>query len=586
MDPSSTGEPLVCPDAAPPGHVGESDPACATVAQVGMFTPVVEWKKPAWAVNPGSAAIGMAPVVASLTDDNADGEIDELDVPDIVVVTFEPPVLRVVSGADGAEILSVTPPGLLGQSGVAVGDIDGDGAPEILANCDGSVIALAADGAMKWTSQKYTAEDVGSYGYSPPSISDMDGDGAPEIVFGRVILNNDGTQRGKGAHGKGGSLGFEGMAFAVDVDGDGTQEVVTGNSLYTPEGAAIWFNNQADGYPAVADFDADGTPEIVVVSDGHVRLQRSTDGGVLWDVPTSWRGGAPTIADFDGDGEPEVGVALANNYTVFNGDGTALWTAVTTDGSSAVTGSTVYDFEGDGIADVVYADEQHLWVFSGIDGTVKLSFAEHSSGTWFEYPLIADVDGDGQVEIVYVSQGLYNGITVLGDSDDSWRPGRRVWNQYNYHITNVNDDASIPANAALNWDTYNNFRSGDLSPNDGQAAPDLVLGEAEVCTLECTGDGLVLTFLLGNIGASALTAGATIEVLTTVNGVESAVDVIDWQDPLPEGTWADGFLYVLDPAGLEAIRLRVTANEEECDTANNELEIAGPFCRVGFTDRG
>ena len=157
---------------------------------------------------------------------------------------------------------------------------------------------------------------------------------------------------------------------------------------------------------------------------------------------------------------------------------------------------------------------------------------------------------------------------------------------HTYNITNVNDDASIPANAALNWDTYNNFRSGDLSPNDGQAAPDLVLGEAEVCTLECTGDGLVLTFLLGNIGASALTAGATIEVLTTVNGVESAVDVIDWQDPLPEGTWADGFLYVLDPAGLEAIRLRVTANEEECDTANNELEIAGPFCRVGFTDRG
>ena len=43
---------------------------------------------------------------------------------------------------------------------------------------------------------------------------------------------------------------------------------------------------------------------------------------------------------------------------------------------------------------------------------------------------------------------------------------------------------------------------------------------------------------------------------------------------------------MLDPAGLEAIRLRVTANEEECDTANNELEIAGPFCRVGFTDRG
>ena len=111
---------------------------------------------------------------------------------------------------------------------------------------------------------------------------------------------------------------------------------------------------------------------------------------------------------------------------------------------------------------------------------------------------------------MYVSQGVYSGITVIGDADKSWRPGRGVWNQYNYHITNVADDGTIPPDAALNWLNYNNFRSGDLSPTDGQAAPDLVLGEAELCALECAGDGLVLTFALGNAGASALTAGATI----------------------------------------------------------------------------
>jgi len=438
-DSSSTGQPLTCPDAAPPGHPGEMNPDCATVAQVGMFNPKVEWKKPSWITTPMSKSIGMAPAVASLTDDNADGTIDALDVPDIVVVTFEPPVLRAVSGADGAELFSVTPPGLLSQSGVAIGDIDSDGKPEVLAHCNGAVCALGNDGALKWTSQAFASDDVGGFGYSPPSISDMDGDGNPEIILGRVILHNDGTLRGKGLYGTGGSIDLEGMAFAVDVDADGVQELVVGNALYDPQGVAIWNTAQPDGYPAVADFDADGIAEIVVVSDGHVRLQTSDDGTVLWTQPTGWRGGPPTIADFDGDGEPEIGVALADKYTVFNGDGSALWTAVTVDGSSAVTGSTVYDFEGDGIADVVYADEQHLWVFSGLDGTVKLNFAEHSSGTWFEYPVIADVDGDGQVEIVYVSQGIYNGITVLGDADNSWRPGRNIWNQYNYHITNVID---------------------------------------------------------------------------------------------------------------------------------------------------
>ncbi len=433
---TSTGEPLMCPDVAPPAHDGPGDPSCATVVQVGMFTPQVEWKKPTWAANPSSKDIGMAPVVVSLTDDNADGKIDEQDVADIVVVTFSPAVLRAVSGADGAEIFSVTPPGLEFQSGVAAGDIDGDGVAEILANCTESVCAFDHDGAMKWKSMTFTSEDVGDYSYSPPAISDMDGDGAPEIVFGRVILNNDGTLRGKGMYGRGGSIGLEAMSFAVDVDADGTQEVVVGNALYTPDGAAIWQNGKTDGFPAVADFDGDSVPEIVVVSDGHLRLQTSTDGAVLWDVVTSWRGGPPTVADFDGDGEPEIGVAQANYYAVYNGDGTTLWSKPTVDGSSAVTGSTVYDFEGDGVSDVVYSDEQQLWVFSGVDGAVKLQFKEHSSGTWFEYPVIADVDDDGQVEIVYVSQGVYSGITVIGDADKSWRPGRGVWNQYNYHITN------------------------------------------------------------------------------------------------------------------------------------------------------
>ncbi len=105
-----------------------------------------------------------------------------------------------------------------------------------------------------------------------------------------------------------------------------------------------------------------------------------------------------------------------------------------------------------------------------------------------------------------------------------------------------------------------------------------MLGEAELCALECAGDGLVLTFALGNAGASALTAGATIELLVTVEGVESTLEVIDYPDPLPPATWSEGFLRVLDPAGLEQIRLRVTAGEEECDDTNNELVLPGPFC--------
>ena len=56
----------------------------------------------------------------------------------------------------------------------------------------------------------------------------------------------------------------------------------------------------------------------------------------------------------------------------------------------------------------------------------------------FEGP-IAVIDNDGQVEIVVTHNNLIqdaHGITVVGDQDQSWRPGRKIWNQHAYNITN------------------------------------------------------------------------------------------------------------------------------------------------------
>ena len=139
------------------------------------------------------------------------------------------------------------------------------------------------------------------------------------------------------------------MSFAVDLDGDGEQEVIVGDALYNVAGGAKWNNGLPDGFPAIVDLELDGQPEIVVV--------------------------------YDGDGLPEIGVAGGSKYSVFDSDGAVLWSVATQDASSAITGSSVYDFEGDGVADVVYGDEINLYGFSGNDGTVKLKYAPHNSGT-------------------------------------------------------------------------------------------------------------------------------------------------------------------------------------------------------------
>ena len=439
---SSTGEmvPLVC-DMPPGGFDGPDDPNCDIEPQVGAFNPEVEWSKSTWSMGPTFTQVMAAPIVVSLTDDNADGKIDDNDVPDIVFSTFasgaytSPGWLRAVSGKDGTEILNIGNQAINGTSGVAGGDIDGDGIVELIAVTNTGVAkAFEHDGTLKWTSPA-----LGASIYSSPAIADMNADGKPEVIVGKSILNGDGTLRATVKYGFGGSAA---ASVVVDLDGDGNQELVGGNAAYDIDGKELWYNAAlADGWIGIADMDLDTFPDIVVVGGGKVRLQ-SGMGVVKWDVAfPGGGGGPPTIADYDADGQPEIGVAGKTGYVVFESDGKVLWQKATQDASSQQTGSSVYDFEGDGAADVVYNDEVRLRVYAGNNGTEKLNILGHGSGTLFEYPLVVDVDNDGQAEIVVINNnyayGTKAGVTVYGDKDKSWRPARKIWNQHAYYITNM-----------------------------------------------------------------------------------------------------------------------------------------------------
>jgi hypothetical protein len=590
---STTGGGGSCPDTQPPGYMGTIDDACAAEPQTGTFNPVVEWTKPTYALAPDSANSFTTPVVTSLTDDNMDGAIDDLDIPDIVVITLigafdaeAPGTLRALSGDGSSELWAIADQQVYSETIPAAGDLDGDGVVEVVATTvDHRVICFANDSTVKWTSMPLAAEEIRA---DAIAISDMDHDGQPELIIGRVILNGeDGSVQGIGGQGRGSAFNSVGRhfstSFAIDADADGTEEVVVGNAMYGPDGATLWQNGQVDGFVAAADFDADGQAEVVVSGFGRARLQDG-DGTVLWDilVPDAMDGGGPaTIADFNGDGEPEIGIAGKQSYVLLDGDGIVLWKNPVTDISSGFTGSSVYDFEGDGVADVVYADEGTLWVFSGVDGAVKLAFTDHGSGTAIEYPVIADVDGDGETEIVFVHNNIVNpkmftGITVVGDADHSWTPARRTWNQYAYFITNVEDDGGIPQDAALNWTLYNNFRAGDPSPPDGSKSPDLVL-EGIKCEGFCT-DEQVFWVHLGNEGASPLTAGATLELYGVKDAVETLLDSQVFVEVLPPGEFTDGIKFAVDPFGYDQFIVRALANEEECKPDNNELTFDPPFC--------
>jgi hypothetical protein len=457
--------------------IPESD--CEYAPPAGEFAPIVEWS---WVPTGTHRQVMMTPAVANLTDDNGDGEIGLDDVPDVVVITFAGSnyhtdgIMVVLSGDDGRVHFTVDSPRFCPGGGVAIADVDGDEVPDIAAcRSEGGLVVLNNDGSTKWVIPEGCLSTR-----AHPFMADLDGDGVVEVVAGY------------GVHAEGAQVcrGFESahmLTTAADLDGDGMMEVVGGSRAFSFDADAetpcvpLWTaSGVSDGRPAVADMDLDGDPDVVTVGSNIWILEGAT-GEVIWGpypIPGGGGGGAPTIADFDGDGRPEMSTAGLDDYAVYDLDCVPggdpafcasgrtdgmLWTQATHDHSSSVTGSSVFDFEGDGAAEVVYADEYFLRIYRGVDGFVLYSLP-NSSGTLWEYPLIVDADNDMQAEIVVISNdyawGPTRGVRVIGDSLHNWVRTRRIWNQHTYHVTNVGEDAVVPTHETDNWtvDGLNNFR--------------------------------------------------------------------------------------------------------------------------------
>ena len=515
----------VGPDALPDS--GEPPPpprppnpeTCRIEPEIFPFdAPVQEYR---WPNEPvpfsDSVHVSSTPLVIDL--DPTDGTALE---PVLVFVSYppmgrseEPGVLRIVDPRTDTTITNPedesTFPFLEGTTNLAAGDIDNDGRNEIVAlGYSFGSYAFRHDGTLMWMSTYPRLQDVGgglgSFGAvgGGPVLADLDGNGTVEIVVGRMVIAGatgeliwDETTDTAGM----GINDFLGpLPCVADLDEDGTQEVISGNTVFDSEGDILWQAAVPDGLCAVADvWPAVDGPEVIIVSNGFLRILDRRDGSALWTRRLEGRstrnvGGAPTVADFDGDGQPEIGVAYAAAYGVYDptcaargggciGPG-VLWTADTSDASSAGTGSSVFDFNGDGRAEVIYNDEHMFRVYNGVNGRVEFQ-EPNSSRTRSENPTIADVDNDGDAEIIFSANAEARfirefwtdpGVEVWGDRRGRWVGSRRIWNQHAYHIDNVEEDGSIPRRPAYSWRGHNSFRQNFREELDVLVVPDLWTG--------------------------------------------------------------------------------------------------------------
>lgn len=144
-----------------------------------------------------------------------------------------------------------------------------------------------------------------------------------------------------------------------------------GNALVAHDGSTSGFNNPEAGVVGVTNVDDDEQAELGVGWKGNFCLQ-DDDGTVLWfgNYTGTWIG-APPVSDLDGEGEPGIGVAGPDRSVVIETDGRLQWERTTQDASSGLTGRSVFDFEGDGKAEFVSADETTRWFFDGTIGAGK-----------------------------------------------------------------------------------------------------------------------------------------------------------------------------------------------------------------------
>ena len=624
---------------------------CVARPSGGEVSPTLLWH---WdgtgAAQPAYVQVMMTPLVAPMSDDDGDGDIDQEDIPDVIFTTFAggnyttDGIIRVVSGADGSSVLDIVDPAfrVSGGAQLAIGDIDGDGFNEIVA-CGsapggiGNIVAFNHDGTLLWRATDPNAV----CGMAAPHLADLDADGTPEVIVRYTVL--DGVTGALEWHracvGEGGwatsSHSPCDYTTAADLDGDGSMEVVGGNVAYRANGD-IYYDHTAeflDGYPSIGDLDLDGSPEIVVVysaftpspyAGNHELRAFRFDGTLLWgpvdlnagratasDVSTGaiGGGGPPTIANFDDDPEPEIAAAGAYAYAVFEPNGVVRWSSISDDRSSRKTGSSVFDFDGDGIAEVVYNDHYWLRVYDGRDGGVNFCLCNTTATLW-EYPVVADVDDDGHAEIVVASNDYAgpftscpttpdlgtcelgrigagenvgtHGIRVFASPTRDWVRTRRIWNQHTYHVTNVSESGAIPRTERANWSSpgLNNFRL-NVQPGATNLADSVPIDLA--VDLSACATRMTLNFRVENQGWGAMVAGAVIAVYVEDAGAFVLVGrVTTTRLLLPGESEAHEIDFDLGARAAEPITFRVIANDDgdpgipdavECRDANNTSDV-------------
>lgn len=371
---------------------------------------------------------GLAGGIAT-GDFNSDGKLDFVFSASGCTTSGCPPgglgQFRVFIGNGDGTFNAMTAVSTSHAGKVTVGDINGDGKPDILME-DGQVIAVFlgnGDGTFK-SETDYSVAESGAVLYFI-ALGDFNSDGRPDII---VSQGSTGTTTGK--------IGL------LLGNGDGTFQPVK----FFPVMDGAFFANPE--MLTVGDFNNDGKSDFAVSLDQYTIGVFLGNGDGTFKTPTQYPSGGNgaaaigiTAGDLNSDGKLDL--VITNGCATFaatkctsgsigvllgNGDGTfqAMQTYVT--GTNAYN-VLVGDFNGDGKVDVVASAPCPLSncnIFAGVlphgvvylllgngDGSLQ-TYQTYSSGALAASTLAqGDFNGDGRQDLAVLNEFADNGDLVL-----------------------------------------------------------------------------------------------------------------------------------------------------------------------------
>ena len=355
---------------------------------------------------------------------------------------------------------------------VAIGDLDGDGKPDLVfANYSDGTVSILRNTSLSGNlnAGSFAAKVDFTTGAGPISVAigDLDGDGKPDLV-----VSNDNSNSVSILHNtiSNGSIDVNSFAAKVDfttgsspytvaiadLDKDGRPDLAVTNGSdnsisilqnTTAANGVIDANSFAGKVDfitgtlptsvVIGDLDGDGKPDLAVTNDFSNTLSvfrnTSAGGSISFAAKVDFATGANpmsvAIGDLDGDGKPDLAVANSGATTVSVYHNTATSGSIDAASFAAkvdfTTGTSAYsvgigDLDGDGKPDLVVSNSNDNTVSvlhntSTSGSIVSGSFAakvDFATGAFPNSVAIGDLDGDGKPDLVLTNVNA-NSVSVL-----------------------------------------------------------------------------------------------------------------------------------------------------------------------------